>query len=171
MTLTTEQLAALEAAFEKATKGEWYAFNKGRPPTIALMLKSTMKEIILWTGFDGSHFQRDNAANVKFIALAHNLMPALIAAVKEAERLRAERDDWKAQFEHEAKNSKSFNSALAKANALLDEAVAAHDAALTAGRKGALEEAYHAAEFWGGCGDALAAIQRLIGGEKIDGNV
>lgn len=41
---------------------------------------------------------------------------------------------------------------------------AERDAAHAAGRKEGLEAAYRAAEFWGGCGDALAAIERLIQG-------
>lgn len=63
---------------EKPTPGPWRAFI-GDGNTIAIMKgKSSTKEVIKWTGFDGSDFPQHARANARLIAAA----PTLLAALK-----------------------------------------------------------------------------------------
>jgi hypothetical protein len=64
---------------EKFTKGPWEVFHvtHGKSSTTAVMLKGTRKEIISWTGFDASHFYKDNLANAHLIAAAPELYESL----------------------------------------------------------------------------------------------
>jgi hypothetical protein len=94
MSITSEQIAELEAALEKATKGEW-EYRSHEFDDWGVIRSDTGAEAtgflvaISRAGCDAD-LDAHRAAktdpyepNGRFIALAHNLMPALIAAAKE----------------------------------------------------------------------------------------
>lgn len=177
MTLTTEQLAALEAAFEKATKGEWDVDGDDRPGmewNNHIVVVGTDNRVCFMAQNPDDNGPLEAAAD--FIALAHNLMPALIAAAKEARIIRAEMLAMQSAQDHLVNLART--------------AEAESDAAFTAGRKaGVGEAAGHLdkvadgmiARSRGGLGSMFAdqsasdlkreatALRALIEEEKIDG--
>ena len=67
----------------KHTPGPWELFHRahgGDKWTIAVFKSGTKHEVVSWTGFDSSHFQKQALANARLIAAA----PELLAALKRA---------------------------------------------------------------------------------------
>lgn len=81
----------METLAEKATKGPWKLFSLNG---VIGVVAAAMKEVIKWTGFDGSDFPRQREANATFIARCREAVPALISHVRsladEVERLTRE---------------------------------------------------------------------------------
>ncbi len=66
----------------KHTPGEWLVYAKifAKSAVISVMKSGGSKEIVHWTGFDASDFQRQNLANAHLISAAPNLLKACRAA-------------------------------------------------------------------------------------------
>ncbi len=60
----------------KHTPGEWLVYAKifAKSAVISVMKSGGSKEIVHWTGFDASDFQRQNLANAHLISAAPNLL-------------------------------------------------------------------------------------------------
>lgn len=91
MDLTKEQLAELKAAFGRATKDrlavDGISYVASEPDFLSVPVYAD-----LWTAdpINGHRLCRLPYDDAQFFALAHNLMPALVAAAEEAERLKAD---------------------------------------------------------------------------------
>ena len=68
-----------EARQKAWTKGPWEVFRAvtGKHHTTAILLEGTNREIIAWSGFDASDFQKEVLANAHLIAAAPEMYDGL----------------------------------------------------------------------------------------------
>lgn len=63
----------------KHTRGPWRVFNKNGVLAIKSG-KGSKNEVVHWSGFDASHFQRQRLANARAIAAAPTMLKMMKAA-------------------------------------------------------------------------------------------
>ena len=91
--ISNKQLAELEAANAQRTQGEWYFYDKHGPYRVTLCppediaaekLSERLLEPALYA-VNSKEKLPDNSANCRFVTLAANLVPGLIARLRKAE--------------------------------------------------------------------------------------